>query len=193
MRYHCSAAKIRFSTKRENCRKKGYPIIMPRSSGGGRGSFSSAYARSDTTKNVATSVGLSSMSRNFERLTGDSSSCQVVFDLYEECMTAKTPLYGASTCNFFNEMRESCSCSGFKRDPHRRSSVEIQKEWEKNTLRRANAAGFATIQEYYRDENEKDPAMCNIAFELYNKCIRKNPGNEALCNCYRNNCKQFKS
>lgn len=49
-------------------------------------------------------------------------------------------------------------------------------EWEKNTLRRANAAGFATIREYYRDKNENDPAMCNIAFELYNKvnfvCIR---------------------
>ncbi|KAI8561497.1 hypothetical protein RHMOL_Rhmol04G0344700 [Rhododendron molle] len=42
-------------------------------------------------------------------------------------------------------------------------------EWEKNSLRRANAAGFATLDEYFRDQHEKDPEMCCISFELYNE------------------------
>ncbi|KAF7138631.1 hypothetical protein RHSIM_Rhsim07G0251500 [Rhododendron simsii] len=151
---------------------------MPRSYGGG-----------GVKRNVVMSTGLSAVTKDIERLARDSNSCQVVFDRYEECVETEH-LYGAGTCDFFRELR--ASCSRFKRDPRHQNVVERQKQWAESTQRRATAAGFATIDEYLRDKHSKDPAMCRIAFRLYNECIREDP-TDKVCDVHRLNCRQFRS
>ena len=42
-------------------------------------------------------------------------------------------------------------------------------EWEESEQRRATALGFASMDEYHRHKQSKDPRMCQIAYENYKR------------------------
>lgn len=155
-----------------------------------QGSHSSGSSHSDKIKkNVAASVGMHSGIKTFGSFAPESGSCQAIFDIYDMCMS-KSAKYGASSCNSYTDM--VASCNGFKRDPTHSRVIQSQKEWAERTLRTANAAGFATLDEYIADHFEKDPVYCRSRFKRYNECIKENAGDKAACDYLRNNCKEFK-
>ncbi|KAK4591470.1 hypothetical protein RGQ29_021608 [Quercus rubra] len=141
--------------------------------------------RSNITRSAALLVAFGAIKRGSLGPGSGRHDCEIILENYDECMSK--PHGTASYCDGYLQQKEECR--NFKRDPHLRPISERIKKWEESEQRRATAAGFASMDEYHRHKQSKDPRMCQIAYENYKRCISEGYGG---CDGCRLDCPQFK-
>ncbi|KAK4591471.1 hypothetical protein RGQ29_021608 [Quercus rubra] len=129
--------------------------------------------RSNITRSAALLVAFGAIKRGSLGPGSGRHDCEIILENYDECMSK--PHGTASYCDGYLQQKEECR--NFKR------------EWEESEQRRATAAGFASMDEYHRHKQSKDPRMCQIAYENYKRCISEGYGG---CDGCRLDCPQFK-